>query len=406
MVILLVLLFPALALTVDHGASTILGILFLSGIVVLCLKSRPVTGPIGKLLLLAILVYFAGIALNYALTDVSDFEVRRLKRYLRFLTVIPLLYLFVFVRLRQDYFWYAVVFGAGIIGAIAVGGSWAKIFSESHIYRVSGNTNPIIYGNVSLVLFGISLASIGYFQRRSNKHVIIPVIAAVLGLAACILSGTRGAWVALPVYIFLCLSFYWRSFSVRAKLLIIALGILLLGLVYAFPQTGVKGRVVQAQLGVMQYFNGQEVDSPLGIRFELWRFSWEIFKANPLIGDGPSGLVDRISAEVEAGNKDPMYLILNEPHSEYFRVLASFGAIGVLSFLAFYGLVLFIFYRAMRSKDDDVARLGLAGVVFVVGYMIVGLSASPLDYLRSIVFFVFFLALITALIVRYSAPET
>ncbi|MFN2334157.1 MAG: hypothetical protein ABR550_07005, partial [Wenzhouxiangellaceae bacterium] len=122
-------------------------------------------------------------------------------RILRLLLIIPL-YLFLSrVQGLEKSWWYGLAAAAAIAGIYAIAfvvsgsaGQWAG--------RVGGSTNPIYFGGVVLA-FALMLLPLITSQRMRPTGRLAFAVAALLGITASALSGSRGAWLALPLL--LCL---------------------------------------------------------------------------------------------------------------------------------------------------------------------------------------------------------
>jgi len=160
----LVFSFPVTVLTADEIGSATLFILALMGIIAVFFQSvrQPLPHDI-KLIFFAILLFFGVALLSYLFVDMSDISAAKLGRYARFLLVIPLYYLLRYVRIPQQALWYGMAFGAIVAGLTAIDQSFSHGTTTTAWPRASGSVNPIIFGNMSLLMAMISIAGMPYF---------------------------------------------------------------------------------------------------------------------------------------------------------------------------------------------------------------------------------------------------
>ncbi|MCA1601579.1 MAG: O-antigen ligase family protein [Acidobacteria bacterium] len=99
-------------------------------------------------------------------------------------------------------------------------------------------------------------------------------------------------------------------------------------------------------------------------RNEIWRSTWQMFKANPIVGVGMNGYWAAIPAYHEASGT----LTPQEAHNEYLELLSSGGIIG-LAIGVWFAVVLFRRIREnLRSPNPFrrttcfAASLGIVGV--------------------------------------------
>src|SRR5699024_1284689 len=96
------------------------------------------------------------------------------------------------------------VAGCLVAGGYALWYAWTGQQS-AHGARVPGPTNPIYFGGLSLA-FALMLIPRLADERRSTPARLLTIAAIILAFVANALSGSRGAWLAIPallaVYLF------------------------------------------------------------------------------------------------------------------------------------------------------------------------------------------------------------
>ena len=384
--VFVVLAFPFSTIAVPHGLSAIYGVSFLLGIFSIFYFKGQSLSEVEKVFFVLVVVYLFVVALTYFFIEVTDFDVSRLRRNARFLAVLPIIYLISRIALSEKWLWYGVSIGAIGAGCVAMQESWSLFASGRWHYRASGNTHHIIFGNISLLLAFISFVGFDFFKRSGKYLLLIPFIALLFGVLASMLSGARGGWVAIPALAIILFWQYRSMFSIKKQIAFFVSALIMASLLYVVPQTGIQTRVEQATYEIRMYSAHGNISTSLGARFQMWQDAWGIFQSSPIVGSGPYAFVRLLNADIEAGRKTDVYAILTEPHNEYLRMLASHGLIGLVGLLVLLGGIFMIFYKSSTS-EGMVSRVGYAGMMLVAGYAFFGLSASFLDYRRTITFF-------------------
>ncbi|MDH5766367.1 MAG: O-antigen ligase family protein [Gammaproteobacteria bacterium] len=337
-----------------------------------------------------------------ACAGIDELAMKKLFKFLYLLMIVPVYIFFRKIRVNHTAFWCGLVVGAIVSGFVALYELWPGLIQLRFFRRASGGLNPIIFGDISLLLGAMSMAGIGWFKSKANWLIILPVVAFVLGLLASVLSNTQGAWLAIP---FICLVFIWYSSCCisRWKLvlgLLILLGIMLV--VYLTPMTGVASKLERTTHNLQIYYNSpitsQYRDTPIGARLEAWQASWQIFLDNPLIGVGWGRYNDHAKVLVEKGLRNEVAIDFMHPHNQFFSSLVSGGLLGLSATLVLFVVPILIFIRVIKSvdKSDDMHRIALAGLVMVIGFAVCNLTESFLERSRPVSFFLFYLAVCMA----------
>ena len=87
------------------------------------------------------------------------------------------------------------------------------------------------------------------------------------------------------------------------------------------------------------------------------------------------------------------------PHSQYLSALAKGGLFGLLAVLLTFAIPMFLFYRLIASDQgsNETKRFALAGLVFLLSFMIFGLTEAVFERSRIMTFFAFYLVVMMAL---------
>ena len=117
------------------------------------------------------------------------------------------------------------------------------------------------------------------------------------------------------------------------------------------------------------YGSGQE-------RLELWKYSLEEFKENPLFGNGYGNWkINILQYPVNTDQADGGVVYYRRAHNDYIQVLAERGIIGVIIYIFFFVLVLsFIIKSRNHSKFHK-----LLAISSIAGYATVSMFSFPLE---------------------------
>lgn len=393
---------PALFLIVPNTGSELYHLAALVGIVMMVRRSAVAPRPFvaeEKLASFGYAAFAVTVLISLASRGASYDAVRELDVLLRPLWAIPILYLFIRSRPPEGVLWVGMSLGAILAGLNAI----FEIAMVDRYVRVEGATGPITYGNAALVMGVIAALGVPYFRRLGPLYVLIPAVALLLGLLACFLSGTRGAWVGIPALVLLLIWNYWqpmyRRFAIGGVLIfagIVSVAVLL-------PQTGVLDRIETAVFQVSLYL--QEPANPDGnavsARFELWRAAWDMFTNRPILGGGIGDSYKVFVQEgVAAGDYHPIIAGQSLAHNVFLDVLAMRGLIGFAGLLALWLSLGYIFLTAAKESNAGIRGLGIAGLALVLSYALSGLTHSVMDYGRPLAFFCLYSAFIVHLIAQ------
>lgn len=257
---------------------------------------------------------------------------------------------------------------------------------------------PIIaFSELALLLAIFAVFSIVWSDRRSTLATVVLGFTGLVGLYNIYISQTRGAWIAIPIFIVLiCIVFSKNARSLKtvawSLILIIALG-------GAFGTTDlVRKRVDQAVSDIHQYTDNNNSNTSVGIRFQLWKASWILFAENPVFGVGRDKFEGSLKTMAESGVITAEASTYPHSHNEVLFNMTTFGLFGLLGILATYFVPLYYFARDMRHVDREIAATAAMGVSLCIGYFIFGLvdvmfmwRICDIFYSLSIAFFLAFI---------------
>jgi len=254
-VTLLVLAFPAATLFINRGDSYTLGLLMLIGIWVwLRDGARIWLNRDSGLLCLAFALFFAVVLLSYAVGYQTEDGFHYLGRYFRFLLIVP-----VYLAFRRYPPTAKTVFIGLALGALTAGVLASLEFLQAHgSIRVAAQTDlSIIFGDLTTTMVLCMVAGFG-LMAASRRHWSVPLLILCLagGVAATLLSGTRGAW--LPLFLLIpalatpAAGFLKRRYVVAILIAIIAV----FSSSYFVARTDTQERLKDAVRSTVDYFIG------------------------------------------------------------------------------------------------------------------------------------------------------
>jgi O-antigen ligase len=304
-----------------------------------------------------LLVYIATMA--FSLIYTSDFVngLVRLKKQMA-LAMILILIETVSSPLHARNCLRAFSFGGAVLACIGIYQGLAM-----HIDRPPTLWYPVHAGQ--LLMFS---ATVSPLLKFAQLFIFIVLIFALY------LNGTRGAWVAVAVVLFV-VPFILKN-STPVKIALYA-AILLVAAVLLFHSPYGKKKLTEAVNDVHLYQRSQS-ETSLGFRFEMWKASAKIFMNNPILGVGIGGWEKEMRSLVERGQAPPFLLQFNQTHNIYFDALSTRGVIGLLAFMA---LLIYPVMYAWNQRGEQVELFRNIVIFTGIAFMVAGLT-DTLTYIR------------------------
>ncbi len=402
--IFLVILFPIAILHFNHGGSTTFFLLVLLGICTPHLQRyRPFSKDEKKLFM--VLGLFFGLALlSIIINGINRQNVSEIEVFGKFLFAIPFSYLLLRIKPKQHWLWIGLVSGSLLSGILGLFEAITHGFPPT--YRVQGSTHPIIYGDLSMAMAFMSLGGIKYFTQKNKWMILLPLIAFSCGLTGSVLSGTRGAWLALPALCFLLIWYYWKILNNLQRIVIVISILTIPTLLYFIPQTGIQKKINDARQDIIAFQEKQDEITSVGARLGMWQVAWNIFIDNPFVGIGPGVYTKAAQKFVDAGIHQEGVTRGNHPHNEFLNVLCTRGLFGFIGLLVLFWVPIKYFYVNMIKEDQTLSSFGLTGIILLVSYLHFGLTEAILYRSPPILFFTFYLTLVTYHISSLSKKES
>ncbi len=264
--------------------------------------------------------------------------------------------------------------------------------------------NKILFGDYLLLAGTLSLFSLDWFGKDSIYLRYFKWAGFAFGLIAALHSGTRGALLAIPVFIAIHLYFRGARLSFKTALWSIVLTVLTIGVAFFSSQT-VQQRLQMLSSDIAAYQQGNR-DTSSGLRWQLNKAAFEIFLKHPVVGVGPEivggkpdGFAREMQQMLEAGKLTPAGAEMGRcchPHNEILAKAADLGVIGLVALFSLYFVPLHLFWRAAKDTRRVTRQAGILGITLVSGHFVFGLTVGLLGLTMTAAFYAFSVAVLLA----------
>jgi O-antigen ligase len=255
----------------------------------------------------------------------------------------------------------------------------ADLFPHDH--RPSGGVNPMRYGAVALIL---SCFVINYWFTSNSKNYaakLFLVVAVFMGLIGCALTQTRGVWLALPLLVLLYGYYAYKSGDKRYLIAILFGGGLFLGL--GLQADFIQKRINETTNNIELYQNGNG-NSSLGARLDMYKASLILTAERPVWGHGLGVFREKSKELRDSGalgqNVRTEVGTRKTPHNEFFQALVERGSIGLIVTILLFAVPGFIFYRAVKSKSENITFYGLCGLSMLTVFFVAGQTGTLFNH--------------------------
>lgn len=254
----------------------------------------------------------------------------------------------------------------------------------------------IHFGDFELILGVLSIFSLNWTARDAFLLRSLKIIGFLAGMYASIASGSRGGWIALPIFLVIFIYFKFGKISLKALIALPSMLIMAGFMAYTLSQE-IHHRVDDS-INDLSAFQRGNPDTSMGVRLQLFQAAAEIFVQNPLFGAGPEGFAYEMDSMLKAGKITPMAAELGkgEVHNELLSKAAGLGLFGLIAMLLIYLVPFKLFYHAMHSVSDQVRQAGMMGLLFVSGFMVFGLTVEVLNLTMAAAFYSMTVAVLLA----------
>jgi O-antigen ligase len=280
--------------------------------------------------------------------------------------------------------------------------------------RPGGLMNPITFGDLSLCLAWLSLG--GLIDRSAAARPAAQWIAGggvLCGLAASLLTGSRGGWLALLLLFVLLLVLPLLVRGLLPRRLALAVPLLACAMAAAawgIPQTGVRDRVAIGVSDARLYLAGNPAATSLSVRLELWKAGTMLARERPWTGRDTPAYKRRMREWIAEKRLSPAVFAPPEPphlHNDALQMLVTRGLTGLLAWAATLIAPACFFAGQLRTRPAGGSRrssrhtAALAGLAFVIAYAGFGLTEVIFWSMKASLFY----ALTVFLLMGYCLSE-
>ena len=252
--------------------------------------------------------------------------------------------------------------------------------------RASGAMNNIImFGDLSVVLAMFTMFGWIYWGRSQKSRWIqlAFLFGTLLGLAASLLSGTKGGWLSV---LMLAVVFVWLAFDRWhwLKKIFVASLVLAAIVVAAFlvPADLVVNRITNGFQGAQIWFQtGEITEGSVSIRLEKWAQALSMIIDKPWTGWSTQGSILEIDQRLRAaGAGEALGGSWTQTENDLLQAGIVHGLPGIASYLCLYLGIIWGFIRARQHWPNHGLWVGLAsaGAVLIVLMLEFGLSVVVL----------------------------
>ena len=258
-------------------------------------------------------------------------------------------------------------------------------------------TNPIPYGNISLLLGFLSLIPLFTHEKTLKlSQRLILMIGFVSGITASLLSGARGGWVAMPILlgIIFLLTSKRKQNSINFKLVFLVLAVIVIPLAFFHELIYIRLNFIFSDIA--HYFSGVNKYTSVGARLDMWLTALTLWLESPLFGIGIGQLKAATSEFVQTKGFPEYLLDYNHSHNDFLFVLAEQGLIGLSLFMSYYILPFVYFISFLKKENKEQFCLALMGITVVLSFFIFGLTEAMQAIMFQLSFYITIIALLMA----------
>ncbi len=275
---------------------------------------------------------------------------------------------------------YGLIGGALLIAAGLVVAPHRDAFGRVSV----GFIDLITFGNTALMLGVLAALSIGWLGPEPTWRRALKLAALLAGICASVLSGSRGGWLALPLFLAIGLLGAAQR-GARRRLAWAGAGALALAALASWRLPEIHQRLALV-FSNLQAFRHGDPDTSVGIRLQLWRVALHLWWQQPWFGLGPGGFKAAMAPMQQAGWLTPLAAQFGrgEVHNEILDKTCTLGIPGLIAIVALYLVPAAIFARRLRSAAAVPARMGLA---LTLGFLVFGLTVETFDLTMNAAFY-------------------
>ncbi|MBU0994516.1 MAG: O-antigen ligase family protein [Proteobacteria bacterium] len=362
--------FPLCLNAINHWGSGLFASIFVLSLFLIELKS-PQLETHEKLLCLGFVIVLAATSLS--LMNGQDLH-RGLKRIGKLQYLILFIPVYIVMRKRDIDISTPFLYGIIVSGPTMMVISVLQVFG-SNLNRALGGYNELVFGSVAMIFTMIVTAAI--FTKHSSKT--LKILLGVSGFStiyACVLSGTRGALIALPLVMVFQIAMLRASFQKKSLYLLGMILFISLSCAGSYFSHGmIRNRSFQAFQDLSQFIDQSNKDTSVAWRLLMWEDAIKIWKKHPFIGTGLGDFRNDVEEMMEKNESD-LSKSWKHAHNFYLEYLATTGIVGFLATtLILLVWPFYLFHRKWKlyaGTNTDFASL--AGMSTILTFSLIGVT--------------------------------
>jgi len=255
------------------------------------------------------------------------------------------------------------------------------VYSYYGYTRPSADVNPMRYAIISLVVatFVLNFWLVNHFKSKAIS--VFFIVAAVGGSIACVMTQTRGVWLAIPL---LCLLYVCYIFRGAGRLkLFSGIVVLIVFIVASTQHPFVEQRINTTTKNFERYIDGDN-SSSLGVRLDMYKASLMLAAYRPILGHGLGAFKEKSKAlrdEGVIGSEIHRSVgTYSTPHNEFFQALIEKGVVGLVLTIFMFLVPGLIFCRALKAKNKRIVCYGLCGISMLTVYFVAGQTGTLFNH--------------------------
>lgn len=383
----LTLLIPALALTSATGGPVIIYLTALIALTMMVgnLLRRWEPFALKELVPMAIALIAPLLAMLISSSYLGVWSSSEVEKLLRFALAVPVCWLLLRVpRNWLQHVQWSLLFGAFAGAVMLIVIVHSPSLGRGAVSDFGGRYNAVAFADLT-IFFGLAavLTLPWKLSPWPRLEAALKIAAVPLSIYGMWVSQTRSSWALLVVFglVYLLTKRQWTR---RTKLVFLG-GLMVAMAIVAAVSWYAKDSRWQKVVSDLNRYEQHDRDTSVGIRIQLWKASWLMFKESPLVGVGvPNFRAELVKLQQQGVVTEEVAVGYGEPHNDMLGALSGYGLLGLLSILALYLIPAAIFWRRSAS-DDPVVHVGSQiGLLFCLGYFVFSMSEMMFRNMRSV----------------------
>jgi len=279
---------------------------------------------------------------------------------------------------KEHILWIVIIAASGVAGTAAI---QSLFFS---IERIHGFINPILYATFSASVSILCFCFCMEYKNPRTRTILLSL--SLLTMAATLLTGSRGVWIALVAAVLVITGLTYKSTRISKKRMWITALLAITVTTGLFINFGMQR--IAYMFDEIKKTQAGELENAVGIRLQYLVAGAELAKHAPLFGIGDV-YRDNLQEMYDQGKVNEVVLHYSHFHNQYLDTLVRKGAVGLVLLFA---LMLYPIFVVFNIPGDPWRKNISVG--FFVLYLVSGMTDVPMNHAHMIYVYVFFMAAI------------